>query len=897
MKVRNLVITGADGFIGRRFIERYGREYQRVTALVRSRPHPTRALPDVDYRMCDIADLSSLSSSVEHCDAIVHFAYDFANPLRNLDAARHLLTVCRNTGARRLVHLSTIAVYDQTGTGKMTEASPTAKYRDPYTHTKLQIEKVLSSGAGPAGVELVMLQPTIVFGWGGSWTRTALEGCKSERVVLPRGGSGVCNYVYVDDVCQAVFKALAVAPDTAAGGPQTRRYIISGPDTVSWREFFQAHCSLVDASRGVDLAASPSKRGFDDNALKNFIFGGLLRMPVAAGVTAILGMLRRLRPKGGAHRRALDEAGLLSRLRGESSGVQAFNGMPRLYINSDYTATAARAMAELDYRPEFDLVRGIRDVGKQWHSLLEADAATTTRRYDETVIDLDRHSVMDTLVGDVCVIGTGIGGGSFVSSYLKSAGGLVIIEAGNKRDGENVGVQSTGRDFGLAAYRDIAIGGTSKTWRGVCAPMDDIDFTRRAWISDSAWPIARQDLESYYQRASELLNLPDYEYYRDPGRTHAARIRADDFEFDRGVFVNKYFLQTRPPKNFHDEIFTWLPRRSDSVLVYNAIALELIMNRDGTAVETLLVKNNQGQTLSVQARKFVVCAGALETPRLLLNSRGAGDAGLGNAHGHVGCYLMDHPMTSVGQIRLRKPRRASLYQSVNLTLSQHIKAGVVMTDDMQRTHQLPNHCVYLLPSLSRGLDDQYEKLRRSLILSRNKRLSLPDVAKLMTNPNTIHWALSYLLPVDAYYRYADLYYISEQTPTQSSRVSLSSKRDRFGYPVANVNWVISDEDIASISRFNSLLLNAFPASAYEVTGSKDDAGIGDSLYAAAHFMGTARMSAVKSGGVVDSDLKVWDVANLYVCDGSVIPIAGNANPSLTIAALAVRLADHLSDMR
>ncbi len=245
MKVRRLVIPGADGFIGRRFMELYGSGFERATALVRSRPHPIRALPDVDYRVCDIANPTSLSSVVEQCDAVIHFAYDFANPLRNLDAVRHLLAMCRDAGARRFVHLSTIAVYDQTAKGELTETSAPAKYRDPYAHTKLRIENELANRARSVGLEVLILQPTIVFGWGGSWTRMVLEGCTCERVVLPAGGSSVCNYVYVDDVCQAVSKALTLAPWPDADHFQPRRYIISGPGTASWQDFYRQHCSLV----------------------------------------------------------------------------------------------------------------------------------------------------------------------------------------------------------------------------------------------------------------------------------------------------------------------------------------------------------------------------------------------------------------------------------------------------------------------------------------------------------------------------------------------------------------------------------------------------------------------------------------------------------------------------
>jgi len=224
-----------------------------------------------------------------------------------------------------------------------------------------------------------------------------------------------------------------------------------------------------------------------------------------------------------------------------------------------------------------------------------------------------------------------------------------------------------------------------------------------------------------------------------------------------------------------------------------------------------------------------------------------------------------------------------------------IKAGLVMRPEAQRRHRLPNHSVFLLPSLRRGFDDRYERARRALITARRQRLRPADVFTVATNPNVIQWALSYVTPLPALFRYADLFFIAEQTPSAASRVDLSAQRDRYGYRMARARWLVSEDDVDSFVRFNELLLAAFPGGDYEVTYRRARADIVPGITSAAHFCGTARMGTAPSNSVVDADLKVWGLDNLYVCDASVFPTSGNANPGLGIATLAVRLAKHLTE--
>jgi Choline dehydrogenase and related flavoproteins len=511
------------------------------------------------------------------------------------------------------------------------------------------------------------------------------------------------------------------------------------------------------------------------------------------------------------------------------------------------------------------------------------------------IVDLADIRLPGAVDKKVCVVGTGIGGGSFIARYLKDKGDMVVIEAGSKRENADVTGESVGRDFGLAMTREISLGGTSNAWRSLCSPLDRIDFVGRRWMNMSGWPIGPSDLNPHYAEAARLLDLPEFSRFASARMEPGTMALAHAFDFDRNTLENKFFLQTRPPRNFRDELLQRF-QRSDDLLLMNAVAVEIVTNREGNVAEKILVKAPGGDSVEIRAKHFVLAAGALGTPRLLLNSRRWNGKGVGNDHDLAGRFLMDHPMGSLSQLRLDRIRRAPLYHSVKIGPKHYMKAGFVLTEEMQEKYRLPNHCFYLLPSFHRGIDDRFEKLRRNLITARKRRLKPGDILALVSSPNTLYRILTYLFPIEACYLYADLFFVTEQVPNRNSTVSLSEKKDRFGYPIARIDWKLTQEDLDSIAAFNEVALNALATGGTRIFFRKTKDRIGESLTSAAHHMGTARMAAGARSGVVDRDLKVWGVDNLHICDASVFPTSGNANPALTISALAIRLADRLADL-
>ena len=137
--------------------------------------------------------------------------------------------------------------------------------------------------------------------------------------------------------------------------------------------------------------------------------------------------------------------------------------------------------------------------------------------------------------------------------------------------------------------------------------------------------------------------------------------------------------------------------------------------------------------------------------------------------------------------------------------------------------------------------------------------------------------------------------IAEPTPNPESRVRLGELRDAFGQQRAVLDWRLRPEDSESVARTTRLLALEVGAAAvgrvrdlFPRLGFPSLRTIGSH-----HHMGTTRMHRDPNRGVVDSDCRVHGLSNLFIAGSSVFPTFGTANPTLTIMALADRLADHL----
>lgn len=257
MTGRKVLITGATGFIGGRLAEKLILYHNAdVRALVRNFTHASNiARFNLEMVGGDIVDAEAVDRAVAGCDAVFHCAHDFAarNAQRNLDGARVLAEACLRHKVRRFVHVSSAAVYEPLPDGDLDESIPAEPCGWTYPDNKLAVERMLMRYGKEHGRPVVVLQPTIVYGpFCVSWTLLPIARLRSGRVVLP--GEGLCNAVYVDDVVDALI--LAMHRDEAVG----ERFLISGANPVTWREFYGAFERMLGIQSVVLMTAEEVER-------------------------------------------------------------------------------------------------------------------------------------------------------------------------------------------------------------------------------------------------------------------------------------------------------------------------------------------------------------------------------------------------------------------------------------------------------------------------------------------------------------------------------------------------------------------------------------------------------------------------------------------------------------
>ncbi|RJQ75891.1 NAD-dependent epimerase/dehydratase family protein [Amycolatopsis panacis] len=253
---RRVAVTGATGFIGAQVVDLLLRdEKTTVVALGRSLPKWARLAhwdsERVEFLRPDILEATELADAVQGCDIVVHTVYgsDSDRARRwavSVDGTKAVVAAARKAGVRRLVHVSSMSVYDPAAGPVLTEDSALVAAEPDdlsYAHQKLAAEQAVLQAAGDP-MEVVCVQPTVVYGPGGPlWTVRPLRKLPEDNSCLPSEAGGVCNAVHVHDVAEAVvFLA-------EADGVNGRRLLLSGPESVAWGTFYDYYRDMLRLPR------------------------------------------------------------------------------------------------------------------------------------------------------------------------------------------------------------------------------------------------------------------------------------------------------------------------------------------------------------------------------------------------------------------------------------------------------------------------------------------------------------------------------------------------------------------------------------------------------------------------------------------------------------------------
>jgi choline dehydrogenase-like flavoprotein len=522
------------------------------------------------------------------------------------------------------------------------------------------------------------------------------------------------------------------------------------------------------------------------------------------------------------------------------------------------------------------------------------------------IIDARSLPANHQLKCDLCIVGAGAAGISLALELADSPYTICLLEAGGESHEADTQSLLKGDVIG-AAYPELqrtrlaSLGGSTSLWAGWCRPLDPIDFEKRDWVAESGWPFGIDVLAPFYERAHRLCGLGPFDYDADAWekRIGAARLPLAPEDFSTSMFHIS-------PVHFGSRYRTALARSAAIQTVLHAIVLRLFTSDDGNRIERVRAGTLNGKGFDVVARTFVLAAGGIENARLLLLSGESPERSVGNSRGLVGRFFMEHGFINAGSyVTLDRSRSLAFHFPNRVRWQGHdctIRGGLSVNASTMQHERMLNAAAFFHPAYESHEVFDSPEVRAMLELREQLRGRavpggyLKRLGAALRSPGKLAIAAYRKLAVrpgpQQRWRTRALF---ECEPNRDNRVSLCSERDALGRPQSRVEWRLGEKDLRSIRRTHQLLDQALRRAGLGYFESRlhDDSAWLAAVEGGKHHMGTTRMSAEPSRGVVDADCKVHEVENLYISGSSVFPTGGFANPTLTIVALAARLASHL----
>jgi choline dehydrogenase-like flavoprotein len=525
------------------------------------------------------------------------------------------------------------------------------------------------------------------------------------------------------------------------------------------------------------------------------------------------------------------------------------------------------------------------------------------------IVDLNDHEDGHIFRSDLVIIGAGAAGITIAREFFQGGMTVLLLESGGVKCEPETQDLYTSEVAGLAhkgihSGRARIFGGTTTLWAGQTLPLDEIDFQERPWVPDSGWPLKRHELGPYYHRAEGTLQVKPIDYQaRDwPFK----KIRLPQYDSAK---LRPLVSQFSPHADFAAAYRANFKTSRNTTVVLHANAVRLSANTDASQVEGVEVQSLSGKKFWARGRYYIVACGGIETARLLLVSDDVQQNGLGNARGLVGRYFQDHVQCLAARVQLRdRARSLALFQPFGWRGNIY-NAKFALSERLQKECRTLNITFGVTPAEGPSPDSPVEaakRLARGAVRGSFITPPLPDLRSAMRDPLEILAAVSrrVILQKPAFQLAGDTYvtFQCECEPTALSRVTLSSLRDSLGVRRTKLDWrltpLVRHTAIVGVETFAEELrrLNIGDVDLDSFELKRRESGWRECLFDANHHIGTTRMSIAADNGVVNRDCRVHSLENLFISSSSVFPTGGHSNPTFTILALGIRLADHLKGL-
>ena len=514
------------------------------------------------------------------------------------------------------------------------------------------------------------------------------------------------------------------------------------------------------------------------------------------------------------------------------------------------------------------------------------------------IVDYRSDDIPADIRADICLVGAGAAGITMACALAESGLQVCLIEGGGFELDANVQNLYDGPSIGQQVANPLAcrlryFGGTTNHWQGWCAPLQSSDLRPRAWVAGGGWPIAPEELDPWFGRARPVCQI------RPAGHEQERLPPAP--AFDARKLTTNYWHFSAPTR--FGRVYRETLQKAERVTVYlncNLVGIET--NRSASEVSKLRVRTLDGRTGYVKAKVYVLASGGLENARMLLLANDSLAAGLGNGSGALGRYFMQHIELNGARIHCEDGAAlAAAFERKN-SFDGSIRAHPAVSLDAQRSLGLLN-CGFSM-AIETDRSPGFEAL--SKVTQSVKSGHAPEkfgnkLWTMLTDLDGVAHGLYDRVLNRSKVTKLELTVHAEQRPNEASRVSLTDARDALGLRKLQVDWQLTSEDRLSVVRATRLFaeeLGRLRIGRLQLPPwlADTEAPWPEHIWSGCHHMGTTRMSVDPAVGVVNPDLRVHGVANLYVAGSSVFPSGGYVPPTLTIVALALRLADHLRSL-
>ncbi len=508
------------------------------------------------------------------------------------------------------------------------------------------------------------------------------------------------------------------------------------------------------------------------------------------------------------------------------------------------------------------------------------------------ILTSDKWKVEKLHEANVAIIGAGAAGISLALALQRFGISTILAEGGEVNYSEISQDLYDGEQFGdyylqagLKYSRMRFMGGSTNCWAGGCTIFDQQDFEERPWLGVKKWPLTHAELKPYYENAAAQLGLK-MELIHNPSQ--------DSRLPELKPFITRSLEYTKKLR-FKLEYASDIAESKLINCMLGANFRHFEYNKNG--INTIIVSDFVGNTTSIKAKNYIICAGGIESARILMNSASLHGGGFGSDTGNLGRYFCDHPIAPCAtiyfdDIQLSKKLIAQTYWE------RGTEPYFVLPYELQKKFEVSNCAIQVFEEMPAFSEPEISAIALYQYIKgiSHTSPSMSDYLNVISHPLDILEALKNR-KVNNRSRLSIRFQL-EQLPVKENGIHLLKEKDEFGLQKIGLNWTMDSFarktiDInlyhlvktlgatqSAILRLDSQLIDEKKTIPHDLRGGQ-------------HHCGMTRMGLNAEVGVVNPDLNVFGIDNLYVLSSSVFPSNSWANPTFTIVSLSHRLASHL----